>query len=103
MLIDGLDEFGHLGEGFGTGDRGARTENLTAAMMAFPPKRNPVPAPTGLAFLQTAMLEAPASETNGRTGKRLDIHGPDHSIGRTKDRVFEDEKLRMRGPKRFSL
>src|SRR5262245_118047 len=59
--IDGLEEFRHFGQSFGAAQGGAGPQKLAATATVFPPKSNPVPGATGLAFLQTAALKTTAT------------------------------------------
>jgi len=61
MGIEGLDEFGHLGQSVGAAHRGARSQDLAAAAPVLPPEGDPVPRAAGFAFLETAALKAAAA------------------------------------------
>ena len=75
MGIHRLEQLGHCGQGFRSAHLGARPENLAATVLLVPPKRDPVPAASRLAFLETAALKAPAAHRRA-IGKDDVVHGP---------------------------
>src|SRR5262249_15079441 len=75
MRIDGLKPFSHFGQSFGAAHPGARPQKLAATAAVFPPKGDPVPASTGLAFLQTAALKTTATGSDGFRNHDHVAHG----------------------------
>src|SRR5207302_9333452 len=64
-IIDRPQRSGHFGERLGSAHRRTRAQVLTFAVVVLPPKGDPVPASTRLAFLQAAALETPPAQHYG--------------------------------------
>src|SRR5262249_32458504 len=75
MRINGLKPFSHFGQSFLAAHPGARPQKLAATAAVFPPKGDPVPASTGLAFLQTAALKTTAPGSDGFRNRDHVAHG----------------------------
>src|SRR5262245_12782490 len=80
--------------GFGAAHFRIEAQKLTATTAVFPPEGDPVPGPAGFAFLQTAALEATASDTSGMG---LDSHGPTIPSSQRRIESLETESLRFAG------
>jgi hypothetical protein len=75
MRINGLQPLSHFGKSFGAAHPGAGPQKLAATAAVFPPKGDPVPAATGLAFLQTAALKTTATGSDGFRNYGYVAHG----------------------------
>src|SRR5207253_6868646 len=73
-IIDGPKHPGHFRECLGPAHGGARTQDLTFAVVVFPPEGDPVPASAGLSFLQAAALKPAPANDHGLRNNRYVLH-----------------------------
>src|SRR5205814_350649 len=96
-IIDGAKPAGHFRECLGSGHGGARTQDLTFAVVVFPPEGDPAPASAGFSFLQAAALKPAPANDHGFRKNRYVLHSDrDHSIRIAKDRVVSEWNFRSR-------
>src|SRR5439155_14027763 len=90
-IIDRPKHAGHFRECLGPAHGGARTQDLTFAVVVFPPEGDPAPASAGLSFLQAAALKAAPANDHGLRNNRYVLHSDrDHSIRIAEDRVVSE-------------
>src|SRR5436190_6528590 len=96
-IIDGPKHAGHFRECLGPGHGRARTQDLTFAVVVFPPEGDPAPASAGFSFLQAAALKPAPANDHGFRKNRYVLHSDrDHSIRIAEDRVVSEWNFRSR-------